>query len=135
MDPWMQAKLADSMKGLLMPTMVKQMVQKTSFGHLATFDMYMSQNINSHTVGTGGATATSLMDGTTSEGATGLVVDENGSVSLVFTEGDILTVAGTNGVNPISGISTGRLRQFVVRALTPASGTEDTISTIPGVPS
>jgi len=133
MDPWMQAKLADSMKGLLMPTMVKQMVQKSSFGHLATFDMYMSQNINSHTVGTGGATITSLMDGATAEAATGLVVDENGSVSLVFTEGDILTVAGVNGVNPISGISTGRLRQFVVRALTPASGTEDTISTIPGV--
>lgn len=133
MDPWMQAKLADSMKGLLMPTMVKQMIQKTSFGHLATFDMYMSQNVQSHTVGTGGGTVTSLMDGATAEGATGLVIDEDGSVSLTFTEGDILTVANVNAVNPISGADLSRLRQFVVRALTPASGTEDTVSTIPGV--
>jgi hypothetical protein len=133
LDPWAQVKLADQLKGLLLPTMVNKAITKASFGHLATFDMYMSQNVNSHTVGTGGGTTTSLMDGATAEGATGLVVDENGSVSLIFNEGDILTVANVNGVNPISGLSTSRLRQFVVRTTTTASGTEDTISTTPGV--
>lgn len=133
LDPWAQVALADQLKGLLLPTMVNKAITKASFGHLATFDMYMSQNVNTHTVGTGGGTVTSLMDGATAEGATGLVVDENGSVSLVFNEGDILTVADVNGVNPISGLSTGRSRQFVVRTTTGATGTEDTISTTPGV--
>ena len=134
LDTWAQAKLADQLKGLLLPSLVNSAVSKGKFGDLSGFSMYMSQNVNSHTVGTAGGTTTSLMDGATAEGATGLVVDEGGgALTLIFNEGDILTVADVNGVNPISGLSTARSRQFVVRATTGATGTEDTVSTIPGV--
>jgi hypothetical protein len=95
--------------------------------------MYMSQNVNSHTCGTGAGATTLLMDGSTSEGAVALVIDENGSWAKTLKQGDILTVASVNGVNPIGGASTGRLRQFVVEADVGTTGNEATVSTTPGV--
>lgn len=133
LDPWATIKLADQMKGLLNAGMVDKAVTKGSFGNLLGFNMFESQNVNTHTCGTAAGLTTNLMFGATAEGATGLIIDQNGSWSNSITEGDILTVANVNSVNPMSGDSTGRLRQFVARADVDDSGNSTTLSTWPGV--
>ena len=133
LDPWAQIKLCDQLKGLLQPKTVGNALQKASFGNLAGFDMYKSQNVNSHTCGTAAGLTTNLVDGAVSEGDTTITIDQNGAWSNTLKQGDIFTVASVNGVNVISGDSTGRLRQFVVESDVPATGTEQAISCTPGV--
>lgn len=132
LDPWAQVNLCDQLKGLLNPSMVGNAVQKAAFGNLAGFDMYKSQNVNSHTCGTAAGLSTNLVDGTASEGDTTVTIDQNGSWSNTVTAGDIFTVAGTNGVNVLSGDSTGRLRQFVINTAADATGNESDLDTTPG---
>lgn len=132
-DPWCQAAMADSFKGLFAMDKVKDAISKGSMGGMiAGMDMYMSQNVNSHTCGTAAGLATMLVDGAASEGDTTITWDQNGSLAVVGTQGDIFTVATVNGVNPISGDSTGRLRQFVINAATSSSGNDDAVECTPG---
>jgi hypothetical protein len=116
-DPWAQAKLSDHLKGLFHNQMVGDAVRRNAFGNIAGFDMYMSQNVNTHTIGTWGSSTAFDMDGATAEGANTLAIDQAGAGSaLTVKQGDIFTIANVNAVNPISGISTGQARQFVVDA-------------------
>ncbi len=133
LDPWATAKIADNVKGLLSQKMVEDAVKKGKIGMLSGFDLYESQNVDTHTCGTAAGTTALLVDGAASEGAVSITIDENGSWSKTFKQGDIFTVASVNGVNPISGNSHGRLRQFVVEADVAASGTEQAVSCTPGV--
>jgi hypothetical protein len=66
------------------------------------------------------------------EGDTGINIDQNGSWSGTFTEGDIFTVASVYGVNPITGQSTGQLRQFVIDAATSGDATDCPVTCTPG---
>lgn len=133
LDPWATIKIADQMKGLLNSSMVSKAVEKGGFGELAGFIMNETQNVNTHTCGTAAGATTVLVDGAASEGDTTITVDENGSWSKTFTQGDIFTVGSVNSVNTINGQSTGRARQFVVEAAAGTTGTETAVSCTPGV--
>ena len=131
LDPWATIKIADQMKGLL-NNRSEQAIAKGSFNNVLGFNMYESQNVNTHTCGTAAGLTTNLVDGANAEGDVAVTIDQNGSWSNTMTVGDIFTVAGVNGVNPISGDSTGRLRQFSVNTAVAASGTEQAIDCTPG---
>jgi len=133
LDPWATIKIADQMKGLLHAGMVSKAVKEGSFGNLVGFNMYETQNINTHTCGTAAGVTDIDVDGASSEGDTTITVDQGGSWAKTFTQGDIFTVASVNGVNTISGGSTGRARQFVVEAAAGTTGTETALSCTPGV--
>jgi hypothetical protein len=133
LDPWAQAKLADRLKNLLHEGMVGRAVTKGKFGDLAGFEMYMSQNVQTHTCGTAAGVTTILKDGNSSEGDVSCLIDQNGSWTKTFTQGDIFTIAAVNGVNPITGGSTGNLRQFVVEAAAGTAGNDTAVSCTPGV--
>lgn len=133
LDPWATINIADQMKGLLNP-MAAKAVSKGAFNNIMGFNMYESQNVNTHTCGTAaGATATAV-DAAGSEGDTTITVDNgSGANPGTFTLGDIFTVATVYGVNTINGNSTGRLRQFVVDvASTNTTATEVALNTTPG---
>ena len=132
-DPWAHVKMADSMKGLMNPEMVKKAVAEGAFGNLHGFNIYESQNIASHTCGTAAGLSTMLVDDTVAEGDTSITIDQNGSLAVTTKQGDIFTIASVNGVNLINGNSTGRSRQFVVEADTDASGNDAEVSCTPGV--
>jgi hypothetical protein len=133
LDPWAQAKLADQLKGVFVQGMASKALEKGKFGELAGFDMYMSQNVNTHTCGTAAGLTTMLVDGSASEGDTTITIDQNGTLTAAMTEGDIFTVATVYGVNPITGQSTGRLRQFVATGATSVAGNDYAQPCIPGV--
>jgi len=116
-DPQAQAKLADHLKGLFNNSMVGDAVTKAKIGDIAGFNMYKSQNVNTHTCGTWAGSAAVLMDATNNQGDATIAVDQNGAGSaLTVKQGDIFTIGSVNSVNPISGQSTGSLRQFVADA-------------------
>ncbi len=132
-DQWAQAKLCDQMKGVFINSMAQNAIEKAKLPPMAGFEMFMSQNINTHTCGTAAGLTTNLVDDTVAEGDVAITIDQNGSWSNTLTQGDIFTVASVNGVNPISGTSTGRLRQFVVEAAAGTTGNETEVSCTPGV--
>lgn len=76
-------------------------------GRFGGFDFYEDQAIPLHTNGAGTGY---LVNGAGQSGST-LVVD-TGTGAL--TKGTVFTIAGVFAVHPITGVSTGQLRQFVV---------------------
>lgn len=119
----------------------EQALRKGFLGRVANCEIFMDQNIKVHTVGywstatdTAAATTGRLLIHTTADSAaagglpyaTGarnlsqqqwiMVQGIAQSSQIGLLTGDIFTIAGCNAVNPMSGESTGSLRQFVVIA-------------------
>ncbi len=131
-DPMAQAYIADALKNLYNPSMVGPAVERAKFSTLAGMDTFVSQNVNMHTCGTAAGSALLLAYGAGTEGDTTVAIDYNSaSWTLTLTAGDIFTMAAVYGVNPISGVSTGVLRQFVCTTHTD-SGSYATLNTTPG---
>jgi hypothetical protein len=131
-NPTAQAYIADHIKNLYNPPLTGPAVERMKFANLATMDCFVSPNVNMHTCGTAAGATTLLTDYTAIEGDTTVTIDENGSWSKTFKQGDIFTVASVYGNNPITGANTGHLRQFVVDADVAAAGTEQAVTCSPG---
>jgi len=130
-NPIAKAYTADHLKGLLQPSIVNRAVTKGTFGELSNLQMHVSQNVNVHTCGTQAGVAGATVNDTVAEGDTTLDFTFGSGLSL--TRGDILTIAGCYGVNPITGQTTGRLRQFVSTvSQTATSTTQAGITLTPG---
>jgi len=109
-----KAKLVNELRGLFNSNMVgKAQTKGLLTDDYAGFKMFHSQNVASHTVGTWAAVADIQKDAASSEGDTTLALKSTGAAQ-VANKGDILTIAAVNSVNPISGVATSSLRQFVV---------------------
>ncbi len=122
--------IAGGQIALYNPDLVKQTYQKGTIGPVAGFNAMMDQNVDVHTVGAYGGTP--LMAGATAEGATSLATDGWTASTMVLKAGDVFTIAGVYAVNPVSGKSTGVLRQFVATAdVTSAGGGTATIPISP----
>lgn len=119
-NPAAHWSMANTLKGLYTERTAEKALRRGFLGTIANFDIYMDQNVKVHTNGAfhdTGSTA-ALLVGTTG-GATGTNIElihfRNVS-TLALKNGDVFTVAGVFAVNPVSGESTGTLRQFVVTA-------------------
>lgn len=131
-NPTAQAHIADAVKNLYNPPMVGPAVERAKFARLANMDCFVSQNVARHTCGTAAGATTLLTDYTAAEGNTTVTIDENGSWSKTFKQGDIFKVASVYGVNPVTGAQVEHLRQFVVDADVAAAGTEQAVTCSPG---
>ena len=116
------AKIADNLKGVFQQAMVTKAIRKGEITKsFAGFAMYESQNVNTHTVGTWAGLSDVQKDAASSEGDTTVALKSTGAAETIL-EGDIFTFASVNSVNPVSGIATGSLRQFVVNTGTVMDG-------------
>ncbi len=104
--------------------------KRGAVGEVADVDLYMDQNVKTHTVGV--ATGTPLVDGATQNvtyaasktAYTQSLVTKGwtNSITAILKAGDVLTFAGVNSVNPVPGEGTtgktdlGYLQQFTVTA-------------------
>ena len=84
-------------------------------------EIYMDQNINTHTTGDSGDLTCAVND-TVIEGDSVISMDTFSVAAPTVKKGDIFTIAGVNAVNPQSRSSTGTLQQFVVTADKTGSG-------------
>lgn len=97
---------------------------------IASFEIFEDQNIQSQTVGA--YAGAGVVNGA---GQTGSSLVTNGwstSVTNLLRQGDVITVAGVNAVNPQSFTTTGSLRNFVVTANVNSDGSGN--ATIPIYP-
>lgn len=131
LNPGGHWSLANALRTLYVTDVAKPIVTKGFLARIANFQVYMDQNVYAHTTGqwqgsTGGDPGT---DGTGVEVATGApatAATATSAVALcdffcsaetkVLKIGDVFTMAAVYAVNPVSGASTGKLRQFVVTA-------------------
>ena len=132
MSPGMQVNLVDALKGLFQQAnAISQQYMTGKMGTAIGYEFYMSQNVNTHTVGA--YAGTPRVNGAAQTGAT-LVTNGWTATTSVLNEGDVFTIAGVNSVNPQSRQNTGSLQQFVVTAAVTASGAgAKTISISPSI--
>jgi hypothetical protein len=116
MNPAANWALADGLKGTFAQNLASSIMTKGFLGKVANLDIYMDQNVKKHTTGSFTASATPLVNGATASGAASFVTDGWNASASTVTDGDIFTLAATNGVNPMSGASTGILRRWVAGA-------------------
>ena len=132
--PLMQATIVDALKGLFQQSAaIASQYQRGQMGTAVGFEWYMDQNCNTHTSGAYTTSATPLMNGSTSTGATSIVTDGWNANASTVKLGDVFTIAGVNHVNPQSRQSTGELQQFVVTANTTSSSGAMTIPISPAI--
>lgn len=113
-DPQAQARLTDHLKGLFQQAMVTKSIEKNKIiDQFAGFKMFMSQNVNTHTNGTWASVIVVQKNLIATERDPTHSLKSDGNAQTL-THGDIFTYNAVNSVNPVSGMSTGSLRQFVV---------------------
>ena len=123
LDPLQMATLADNTASLFNPgAVISENYRKGMFGRqqLGVAEWYQDPNRSVHTTGTF-TSCTPTVNGANQTGST-LNTQAWASGATTLKKGDIISIAGVNGVNPLSYQDTGRLQQFVVTADTSDSG-------------
>jgi hypothetical protein len=122
MNPAANWSLADGLKGTFAQNVAKDIITKGYLGTIANLSIYMDQNIVRHLTGAFTAGATPLISGNVITAATTFPLDGFDSANNDVHAGDIFTVGSVYGVNPMSGASTGILKQWLAPTRTPSSG-------------
>jgi len=124
-DHW---ALAGSQTALYMQDVAKQAYRKGRIGMLGNIDTYMTQNIQTHTVGPMGGTplvngASQNVTYTTAKateavpGTQSLITDGwTAAAASRVKQGDVFTIASVYAVNPVTKAKLSFLKQFVVTA-------------------
>jgi hypothetical protein len=127
--------MANALTALYQPEVAKAAIRKGYVGTIAGAEIFMDQNIKTHTVGTTHDTGSTGSDvikvaSTAADLITGIVVGASrnqkvelynfgvtgGGITDILKIGDWFEIANVYAVNPMSGESTGTRRQFVVTA-------------------
>lgn len=135
LNPAANWALADGLKGTFAQKVVSDIVTKGYLGTIANLNLYSDQNIVRGTTGLYTTSATPVVSVTSVDGNTSIVTSGWNASSSTVKKGDVFTVANVYAVNPVSGVSTGILRQFVVTANNTSSGGTMTIAVSPTIQS
>jgi hypothetical protein len=137
-DKW---ALAGSQTALALPAIGTPAYRKGSVGMVADVDLYMTQNVVTHTVGS--TAGTPLVNGASQNvtyatakatesvpGTQTLITDGWTASGAVIKEGDVFTIASVFAVNPVTKATLPYLQQFVARADGTADGSGNLTITI-----
>lgn len=136
-NPAAHWSMANALSAFYVQEVAGKAIRKGYLGSIAGADIYMDQNIKTHNTGSWATTGEGSGDGTGKEVATGNPTGVSGTTRIalcdfdiidtrIFKVGDVFQIAGCFAVNPMSGESTGALRQFVVTAETSCGSTGTT---------
>lgn len=140
LDPSAAFNVADMLKSLYNPELVKGAIRGKSMGPIAGLDTYMDQNVKTHTPGTwgttplvkGGSQNVTYANATHTYGTTSqtLNVDAFTATTGTAKAGDRFTIDGVYAVNPVSKETLSNLQEFVVQADATADGSGNATLTI-----
>lgn len=133
LDPLAMATLAQAASTLFNPQAAQsQNWRKGQFGanQLGVEQWYQDQNIPRHTTGSFAA-STPLTNGAGQTGST--IVTDGWAAAANLKKGDVFTIGGVFGVNPLSYVSTGRLQQFSLTADATEAAGAMTLSITPSI--
>lgn len=119
------------------PVFNEDIVRQSAIGHLSYFDIFQSQNIVKHVAGVGPVSHSGdslTLSSTVSSGNTLAITGATISITNYFVAGDLISVAGSHSVNPLSRASTGQNIQFVVTQNANSDGSGNlTVSVAPTI--
>lgn len=107
------------------PVFNEDIVRQSAIGHLSYFDIFQSQNIVKHTSGNGPVLHpgdTLQVNGAVPSGNKITLKGASAGVTNYFLPGDIISIAGSHSVNPLTRQSTGQNVQFVITAAANSDG-------------
>ena len=132
-SPRMEASIVNALKGLFQAArLIAEQYETGGMGHVIGFDWEMDQNIPTHTIGALGGVP--LVDGAGQSGSTLLTKGWTAAAATRLLQGDIITLALMNGVNPQSRDDTSELRHLAVTADTASTaGGAMTIPIFPAI--
>ncbi len=130
LNPAANWALADGLKGTFAQNVAKDIITKGFLGQIANLALYTDQNVVRHTTGHFTTGATPVISVTSTDGDNHIHMNGFVTTTNDVHEGDVFTVAGVYAVNPMSGASTGVLRQFVCTAQATSTGTGDLVVTV-----
>ncbi len=129
LSPRDHAGMLATQTGLYMSDIAKDAYRKANLGDIGGVDTYMSQNVQTHTVGAyagtplvRGASQNVTYDSVKNTYEQSLSTD-GWSASIVLKQGDVFTLAGVYAVNPVSKATLPYLQQFVLKADVTTNGT------------
>lgn len=135
LNPEAQVEFVGALSGLTeSSSQLSKQYEKGRMTTAAGFDWYMDQNIAMHTVGKlGGAPAVKTT--ITTQGVTQIVIDgASNNITGYLKAGDIFTIGGCYAKNPLSGVVSRSLRQFVVTEDMNTDGSgEGTVKFLPAI--
>lgn len=127
--------MVGSQTALYVSDVAKTALQRAKLGHYAGCDVYMSQNVKTHTVGTwsGGSPIAEIDGGTLSttyaaaKDSWQMTIHIDGLTATTGTvlKGDVFTIENVYAVNVITGETLPHLQQFVVQEDVTADGGGD----------
>ena len=130
-DPNAQASTVNALTGLFQKSeLIAEQYEAGQMGTGLGFNFSMSQNVNSHTVGSRNNANDATVASYTASTISLTAADPSGAI---YRAGDTFSISGITSVNPVSHVSTGHIAQFVVTADTTASGTTVTLPVAPAV--
>ncbi len=120
-DPWTQARVVQSLSGLLNPgSAISEQYYEGVMYRALGFTWFMDQTVIKHTAG-------SFTSGTVNgANQTGTSLTTN-AITGTLVAGDFITIAGVTAVNRVNKASTGMAQQFAVLANVASNGTSITI--------
>ncbi len=141
LNPAANWSLANAMKNMFVTDVSKPALKKGYLAKIANMEIYMDQNIKTHTTGdyflTGSAHALVLhstlgtLPSSTAAANTSVSMGGFEKAGDCLAIGDVFTIANCFSVNPMSGDSTGTLKQFVCTSV--ASCSESTTAADSGL--
>jgi hypothetical protein len=124
-----------SLSGIYVQSTAKSALEKAKMPTIGDVEMYMSQNVITHTNGTwsGGSPIAEIDNGTlsttyaASKDTWTMTIHIDGLTANTGTVlvGDVFTIENVYAVNPVTGAALSWLREFVVRESVTADGTGD----------
>lgn len=119
------------------PDAITKMWKKGAIGEVNNFQTFTSNSLRSHTSGAW-AGVVEILTAPTSAGLT-QPIPETSTLSLTattsdtFKQGDVVNIVGVNEINPLTYLSTGTLKQFVIQANVTAAASAATITVRPAL--
>ena len=114
--------LANSFTGAYVERIAASAIEKAKLPMLGNSDVYMTQNVQTHTVGTHGGTPLVRGASQSTTYASSLTTDtmtlntDGWTTNKGLKEGDIFTISGVYAVNPVTKATLSFLRQFRITA-------------------
>lgn len=121
LSPRMEATIVNALKGLFQAARaIAEQYETGGMGRVIGFDWDMDQNITAHTVGALGGTP--VVNGAAQSGSSIVTNGWTAAAATRVKQGDVITFALTDGVNPQNHEDTGDLRMFACTADTASDG-------------
>jgi hypothetical protein len=130
LNPAANWALADGLKGTFAQNVAKDIITKGFLGQIANLALYTDQNVVRHTTGHYTTGATPVISVTSTDGDDHIHMNGFSTTTNWVNIGDVFTIAGVYAVNPMSGASTGVLRQFVCVDHNHSTGGGDLVVTV-----